>query len=123
MTRLLWTVIFVLITAVLLLSLARSWTVGRPLNRRLVAIARSGEELDRRFPGHRFRVQVSSPGPGRREVVLSIQPGPADSALLAVLPDSAADWLLGRLDLEGFDSLRVALFDSVVRTRPLGRTD
>ncbi len=123
MIRLFWIIIFVLLTAAALLVLARSWTADRPLNRRLVAIARSGEELGRRFPGHRFRVQISSPGPGRREVVLTVDPGAADSALLAVLPDSAADWLLGHLDLEGFDSLRVALFDSVVRTRPLGRTD
>jgi hypothetical protein len=123
MTRLLWVIIFALAVGAVLLIFARAFTTADPVSRRLVAIARSGEELGRRFPGHRFRVQVSSPGPNRREVVLSIQPGAADSAELAALPDSAADWLLGRLDLEDFDSLRVALFDSVVRTRPPGRSD
>ncbi len=116
-----WVVVFVLLTAVVLVVLARAWSAGRPFNRQVVALARSGESLGRRFPGHRFRAQVSAPDSGRREVVLTIQPGAADSAALAALPESAADYLLSRLDLAGFDSLRVALFDSVVLVRPIGR--
>lgn len=121
MTRLLWLIFIVLFAALLLLALSRAWTAGRPLNRQLIAIARSGNELSRRFPGHRFRVQASSPDRYRREIVIWIQPGTVDSALLATLPDSAADWLAARLALPGFDSLRVVLFDSVVRVRPLER--
>jgi hypothetical protein len=117
--RLLWFFITIIIAALVLLALARAWSVGKPTNRRIVAIARAGADLGQRFPGHRFRVQVSAPAPGRRDVVLTIQPGKADSAALAVLPDSAADWLVGRLDLSGFDTLYVAMFDSVVRARPL----
>ncbi len=117
MTRLVWVIVFaLLIGAIVLLSL-RSLP-GTRVNQRLIEIGKAREALSALFPESRFRVQLSTPNAGVRNLVVTIQPGRADSSSLAEQVDSAESVLRRQVDLSGYDSLVIAVFDRVYRAVP-----
>jgi predicted deacylase len=117
MTRLVWLIIFaLLIGAIVIISLKS--LPGARVNQRLVEIEQARETLSRMFPDSRFRVQFSTPNPGVRNLVITIQPGRTDSSAVAAQVDSAESVIRRRVDLTGYDSLVVAVFDHVYRAAP-----
>jgi hypothetical protein len=116
-TRLVWVIIFaVLIGALVLISL-RSLP-GTRVNQQLAQVAQAREVLSRLYPDSRFRIQFSTPDPGVRNLVVTIQPGRADSASIAAQVDSAESVLRRKVDLTGYDSVVIAVFDRVYRGVP-----
>jgi hypothetical protein len=118
MTRLIWVVILVLLLGVLFLFFARTMQSGAKANPRIAEISAVQQELSSRFPDSRFRILISRPGPEVRNLVVTIQPGKADSARLAEMVESSIAVLRSRIKLVGYDSLLVAVFDSVWRAEP-----
>jgi hypothetical protein len=117
MTRLVWVIIFaVLIGALVIVSLKS--LPGTRVNQRLVEVEQARKTLSLIFPDSRFRVQFSAPNPGVRNLVVTIQPGRADSSSVAAQADSAESVVRRRADLSGYDSLVVAVFDRVYRAVP-----
>jgi hypothetical protein len=117
MTRLVWVIIFALLVGALVIVSLRSLP-GTHVNRRLVEIEQARQTLSRMFPDSRFRIQFSTPNPGVRNLVVTIQPGQADSASVAAQADSAESVMRRGVDLTIYDSLVVAVFDRVYRTVP-----
>jgi hypothetical protein len=118
MTRLIWVIIFALLVGALVIVSLKSLP-GARVNRQLVEVGQARETLARMFPDSRFRVQLSNPAPGVRNLVVTIQPGQADSASVAAQVDSAESVTRQRVDLSGYDSLVIAVFDRVHRTVPV----
>jgi hypothetical protein len=117
-TRLIWVILFaVLVGAILLFSL-KTMQTGNKLNQRLAEVEQAREALSGMFPDSRFRIQFSAPKPGVRNLVVTIQPGNADSGAVARMVESAETVVRRKVDLTGYDSLIVAVFDSVHRTVP-----
>ena len=117
MTRLVWVIIFALLVGALVMVSLRSLP-GARINQRLVEAEQARETLSRLFPDSRFRIQFSTPNPGVRNLVVTIQPGRADSTSVAAQADSAESVVRRRVDLAGYDSLIVAVFDRVYRAVP-----
>ena len=117
MTRLVWVIIFALLIGALVIISLKSLP-GARVNQRLVEVEQARETLSRMFPDSRFRIQFSTPNPGVRNLVVTIQPGQADSSSVAAQADSAESVIRRRVDLTGYDSLVVAVFDHVYRTVP-----
>jgi len=117
MTRLVWVIIFALLVGALVIVSLRSLP-GARVNQRLVEVEQARESLSRLFPDSRFRIQYSTPNPGVRNLVVTIQPGRADSTSIAEQADSAESVVRRRVDLAGYDSLVVAVFDRVYRAVP-----
>lgn len=118
MTRLIWVIVFALLVGALVIVSLRSLP-GTRVNRHLVEVGQAREALSRMFPDSRFRIQFSNPTPGVRNLVVTIQPGRADSAAVAVQVDSAESVTRKRVDLSSYDSLVIAVFDRVSRAVPL----
>jgi hypothetical protein len=116
-TRLVWVIIFALLIGALVIVSLRSLP-GARVNQRLVEAEQAREALSRLFPDSRFRIQFSTPNPDVRNLVVTIQPGRADSAAVAEQADSAMSVVRRRVDLTAYDSLVVAVFDRVYRTVP-----
>ncbi len=117
MTRLVWVIIFALLIGALVLVSIRSLP-GARINQRLVEVEQARETLSRLFPDSRFRIQFSTPNPDVRNLVVTIQPGRADSSSVAEQADSAESVVRRRVDLADYDSLVVAVFDRVYRAVP-----
>jgi len=116
-TRLVWVIIFaVLVGALVLISLKS--LPGPRVNQQLAQVAQAREVLSRLFPDSRFRIQFSTPSPGVRSLVVTIQPGRTDSASIAAQVDSAESVCRRRVDMAGYDSLVIAVFDHVYRSVP-----
>ena len=118
MTRLIWVIVFAVLVGAVLLFFARSMQTGTKLNQQLAGIQQAREALSGMFPDSRFRIQFSAPKPGIRNLVVTIQPGQTDSGAVARMVDSAETVSRRKIDLTGYDSLVVAVFDSVCRTVP-----
>jgi hypothetical protein len=116
-TRLVWVIIFALLIGALVVVSLRSLP-GTRVNQRLVEAEQARETLSRLFPDSRFRIQFSTPNPDVRNLVVTIQPGRADSASVAEQADSAMSVVRRRVDLTGYDSLVIAVFDREYRTVP-----
>jgi len=119
MTRLVWVIIFAVLVGLLVVFSVKTLQSGNRLNQRLVEVQRARETLSAAFPDSRFRIQFSAPRPGVRDLVVTIQPGNADSVVIARMVDSAESVVRRRVELTGYDSLVVAVFDSVYRTVPV----
>lgn len=117
MTRLIWVIIFAVLVGALVIVSLRSLP-GTRVNRQLVEIGQARETLSRMFPDSRFRVQLSKPAPGVRNLVVTIQPGRADSASVAAQVDSAESVTRQKVDLSNYDSLVIAIFDRAHRAVP-----
>lgn len=117
MTRLIWVIIFALLIGALMLVSLRSLP-GARVNQQLVEVEQARETLSQLFPDSRFRIQFSTPSPGIRNLVVTIQPGRVDSSSVAAQADSAESVVRRRVDLAGYDSLVVAVFDRVYRAVP-----
>jgi hypothetical protein len=117
MTRLVWVIIFALLIGALVIISLKSLP-GTRVNQRLVEVEQARQTLSRTFPGSRFRIQFSTPSPGVRNLVVTIQPGQTDSSSVAAQVDSAESVLRRKVDVAGFDSLVFAVFDRVYRTLP-----
>lgn len=117
MTRLVWLIIFALLIGAIVIVSLRSLP-GAPANRRLVEIEKSRETLSQMFPDSRFRIQFSTPSPGIRNLVVTIQPGRTDSSSVADQVDSVESVVRRGVDLAGYDSVVIAVFDRVYRTVP-----
>ncbi|HTW90396.1 MAG TPA: hypothetical protein VMH22_01625 [bacterium] len=116
-TRLVWVILFaVLIGAIVLFSL-KSLPAAR-VTRQVAEAEQVRAVLSRMFPDSRFRVQFSIPNPRIHNLVVTIQPGQADSTAIASQVDSAEAVMRRGVDLNGYDSLVVAVFDRVYRTVP-----
>jgi hypothetical protein len=118
MTRLIWVIVFAVLVGAMLLFFARSMQTGTKLNQRLVEVQQAREALSGAFPDSRFRVQFSAPRPGVRNLVVTIQPGQADSGAVARMVEAAESVVRRKVDLTVYDSLVVAVFDSVYRAVP-----
>jgi len=116
-TRLVWTIIFALLIGAIVIVSLKSLP-GTRVNKRLVEMERARNVLSQTFPDSRFRMQLSAPDPGVRNLVVTIQPGRADSASVAAQVDSTESVVRRSVDLTGFDSLVVVVFDRVYRTVP-----
>ena len=110
-------IIFALLVGALVMISLKSLP-GTRVNQRLVEAERARETLSRMFPDSRFRIQFSAPNPGVRNLVVTIQPGRADSSSVAAQADSAESVVRREVDLTGYDSLVVAIFDRVYRAVP-----
>ena len=117
MTRLVWVIIFALLIGALVIVSLKSLP-GTRVNQRLIEAEQARETLSRMFPDSRFRIQFSTPNPGVRNLVVTIQPGRADSSSVAAQVDSTESVVRRRIDLNGYDSLVVAVFDRVYRAVP-----
>ena len=102
MTRLVWVIIFALLIGALILVSIRSLP-GARINQRLVEVEQARETLSRLFPDSRFRIQFSTPNPDVRNLVVTIQPGRADSSSIAEQADSAESVVRRRVDLADYD--------------------
>jgi hypothetical protein len=118
MTRLIWIIVFAVLVGALLLFFAKSMQTGAKLNQRLVEVQQARETLSGMFPDSRFRIQFSAPKPGVRNLVVTIQPGNTDSVTVAQMVESAETVVRRKVDLTGYDSVIVAVFDSVYRAVP-----
>ena len=118
MTRLIWVIVLALLVGALLLFLVKTMQSGMKANPQLAEIAAAHQQLSASFPDSRFRIQLSRPAPNVRNLVVTIQPGKADSARLTAMVETAAATVRGKVDLSGYDSLLVAVFDSVWRSEP-----
>ena len=118
MTRLIWVILFAVLVGALLVFSLKTMQTGTKLNQRLVEIQQAREALSGMFPDSRFRIQFSAPKPGVRNLVVTIQPGHADSSAVARMVESAESVVRRKVDLTGYDSLVVAVFDSVYRAVP-----
>jgi hypothetical protein len=116
-TRLVWVIIFALLIGAIVLFSLKSLP-GTRVNQRLIEIEKARAALSALFPDSRFRVQLSNPNPGVRDLVVTIQPGRADSSSVAAQVDSAESVVRRRVDLAGYDSLVIAVFDHVYRSVP-----
>ena len=117
MTRLVWVIVFALLIGALVLISLKSLP-GTRVNRQLVQAEQARETLSRMFPDSRFRIQFSTPNPGLHNLVVTIQPGRADSSSVVSEVDSAESVVRRRVDLIGYDSLVVAVFDRIYRAVP-----
>ena len=117
MTRLVWLIIFALLVGALVIISLKSLP-GTRVNQRLVEIEQAREALSRMFPDSRFRIQFSTPNPGVRNLVVTIQPGQTDSSSVVAQVDSTESVLRRSVDLTGYDSLVLAVFDRVYRAVP-----
>jgi hypothetical protein len=118
MTRLIWVILFAVLVGALVLFSLKSMQTGTKLNQRLGELEQTRETLSGMFPDSRFRVQFSAPKQGIRNLVITIQPGHADSGTIARMAESAESVARRNIDLTGYDSLVVAVFDSVYRAAP-----
>jgi len=116
-TRLVWVIIFALLVGALVIVSLKSLP-GTRVNQRLIEVEQSREALSRMFPDSRFRIQFSTSSPGVRNLVVTIQPGRADSSSVAAQVDSTESVVRRRVDLSEYDSLVVAVFDRVYRAVP-----
>jgi hypothetical protein len=116
-TRLVWVIIFALLVGALVIISLKSLP-GTRVNQRLVELEQARETLSRMFPDSRFRIQFSTPNPGVRNLVVTIQPGQTDSSSVAAQVDSTESILRRKVDLTGYDSLVLAVFDRVYRAVP-----
>jgi hypothetical protein len=116
-TRLVWVIIFALLIGALVMVSLKSLP-GARINQRLVEAEQARETLSRLFPDSRFRIQFSTPNPGVRNLVVTIQPGRADSSSVAEQADSAESVTRQKVDLSSYDSLVIAVFDRVYRAVP-----
>jgi hypothetical protein len=116
-TRLVWVIIFALLIGALAIVSLKSLPSGR-INQRLVEVEQARVTLSRMFPESRFRTQFSTPNPGIRNLVVTIQPGRADSSSIAEQVDSTESVFRRGVELTGYDSLVVAVFDRVYRAIP-----
>ncbi len=117
MTRLVWVIIFALLIGALILVSLRSLP-GARVSQQLVEVEQAREALSGLFPDSRFRIQFSTPNPDARNLVVTIQPGRTDSSSVAEQVDSAESVVRRRVDLAGYDSLVIAVFDRVYRAVP-----
>jgi hypothetical protein len=117
MTRLIWVIVFAVLVGALVLVSLRSLP-GNRVNQRLVEIEQAREAMSGMFPDSRFRIQFSTPNPGVRNLVVTVQPGRADSSSVASQVDAAESVMRQKVDLSGYDSLVIAVFDSVHRAVP-----
>jgi len=118
MTRLIWVILFSVLVGALVIFSLKSLQTGTRLNQHLAEVARAREALSGMFPDSRFRIQFSTPKPDIRSLVVTIQPGHADSGAVVQMVDSAESVVRRGVALTGYDSLVVAVFDSVYRTVP-----
>ena len=116
-TRLVWVIIFALLVGALVMVSLKSLP-GARINQRLVEAEQARETLSQLFPDSRFRIQFSTPNPGVRNLVVTIQPGRADSSSVAEQADSAESVTRQKVDLSSYDSLVIAVFDRVYRAVP-----
>ena len=116
-TRLVWVIIFALLVGALVIVSLKSLP-GTRVNQRLIEVEQARETLSRMFPDSRFRIQFSTPNPGVRSLVVTIQPGRADSSSLAAQVDSTESVVRRKVDIAEYDSLVVAVFDRVYRAVP-----
>lgn len=113
-----WVIIFALLIGALALFTLKSLP-GTRLSKQLVEVAAADKSLIGMFPDSRFRIQFSTPNPGVRNLVVTIQPGRADSASIAAQVDSTESVVRRDVDLTRYDSLVIAVFDRVYRTIPV----
>jgi hypothetical protein len=118
MTRLIWVIVFAVLVGALLVFSLKAMQTGNKVTRRLGEIEQARETLSGMFPDSRIRVQFSVPKPGVRNLVVTIQPGKADSSAVARMVDSSETVVRRKMDLTGYDSLVVAVFDRVYRAVP-----
>jgi len=118
MTRLIWVIIFAVLVGALVVFSLKSMQTGARINRRLAEVQQAREALSRMFRDSRFRIQLSTPTPDVRNLVVTIQPGRVDSASVAAQVDSAESVTRQKVDLASYDSLVIAVFDRVYRTVP-----
>jgi hypothetical protein len=117
-TRLIWLIVFAVLVGALLLFSLKTMQTGNKLNQRLAEVEQAREALSGMFPDSRFRIQFSTPNPGIRNLVVTIQPGRADSSSVTAQVDAAESVVRRSVDLTGYDSLVVAVFDRVYRAVP-----
>jgi hypothetical protein len=116
-TRLVWVIIFAVLVGALVLITLKSMP-GTRVSRQLAEVQQAHAILSRSFPDSRFRIQFSKPNPGIRNLVVTIQPGRADSASVAAQVDSTESTVRRSVNLTEYDSLIVAVFDRVYRAFP-----
>jgi hypothetical protein len=116
-TRLIWVLIFAVLVGALVLISLRSLP-GTRVNRQLAQAEQARGALARLFPDSRFRVQFSAPSRNVRNLVVTIQPGRADSSEIAAQVDSTESVVRRDVDLSGYDSLVIVIFDRVYRSVP-----
>jgi len=112
-----WVIIFALLIGAIVIVSLKSLP-GTRVNRRLLEVEQARGALSQMFPDSRFRIQFSAPHPEIRNLVVTIQPGRTDSASVAGQVDSTEAVVRRRVDLTGYDSLVIAVFDRVYRTVP-----
>ena len=112
-----WVIIFVLLLGALAIFSLKSLP-GTRMNKQAVEAALAQRYLSGEFPDSRFRVQFSTPNPGVRNLIVTIQPGRSDSAAIAEEADSAESVIRRKVDLTHYDSLVIAVFDRVYRAVP-----
>jgi hypothetical protein len=117
-TRLIWVILFAVLVGALVVFSLKSMQTGTKLNQRLAEVQQAREALSGMFPDSRFRIQFSAPKPGIRNLVVTVQPGHADSSAVARMVEAAESIVRRKVDLTGYDSLVVAVFDSVYRAVP-----
>jgi hypothetical protein len=117
-TRLVWVILFAVVVGLMLLFLTRSVQSGSRVGRLVEQMAATQQTLTREYPDSRFRVQVLTPRRSVRELVVSIQPGRADSASTATIAESTLAVVRRTVDLSGFDSLVVTVSGKAVRSVP-----
>ncbi len=118
MTRLIWVIVFAVLVGAVLLFFAKSMQSGTRVNERLAEVARAHQALSGMFPDSRFRIQFSTPKPNLRNLVVTIQPGRADSSSVTMQVESTEAVVRRNVNLSGYDSLVIAVFDSIHRTVP-----
>jgi hypothetical protein len=117
-TRLIWVIVFAVLVGVIVVFSLKTMQTGNKLNQRLAEVEQARKTLSGMFPDSRFRIQFSTPNPGVRNLVVTIQPGRADSSSVAAQVDASESVVRRRVDLTGYDSLIVAVFDRVYRAVP-----
>jgi hypothetical protein len=118
MTRLVWVVIFAVLVTLLAVWSMKTLQSGSKLTGRLAEVQQAHDDLVKQYPDSRFKLQLSSPKTGIRNIVVTVQPNSSDSAFLDRMADSTITIIRNSMNLSGLDSIVVAVFDRPFRTAP-----
>jgi len=114
MTRLIWVILFAVIIGLLVLFTLRTLQSGVKPVAHVMDLAAARGDLEERFPRASFEVRMTFPREGRRNLVVSVEPGRESSepdAMLNIVVSVVED----EVNLADFDSLLVFFSDSLAR--------
>jgi hypothetical protein len=114
----LWVLIFAVLVMVLAVWSLKTLVGGAKVSGRLAEAEKAHEAMVKQYPDCRFKLQVSSPRPGVRNFVVTVQPARTDSTFLDRMADSTIIITREYVGLAGLDSIVVAVFDRPFRTAP-----